>query len=195
MNVAFQETEELPSRKKFTADDVVRMVEAGILREDDNVELIEGELVMMSAKHIPHESIKHALNKALSRAVGDDLYVAIETSLRLADDIIVEPDITVISSDVFSSTRHGLATPQPRDVRLLVEIAASTMTYDRRVKARLYARYGITEFWVIDANERTTWVHTGPSGDGWTSIVARGTDDVLATDAVPGFSIRLADIG
>jgi Uma2 family endonuclease len=80
-------------------------------------------------------------------------------------------------------------------VLLLIEVAVSSLAFDRRVKARLYARHGIRDYWVIDANERVTWVHTGPSGDGWTSIVERGPRDVLATDALPGFSIRLVDIG
>jgi Uma2 family endonuclease len=77
---------------------------------------------------------------------------------------------------------------------LLTEVAASSLTYDRRVKARLYARHGIREFWVIDANERVTWIHTGPSGDGWSSIVERGSNETLATTALPNFSIRLCDI-
>jgi Uma2 family endonuclease len=80
-------------------------------------------------------------------------------------------------------------------VRLLIEVAASTRAYDRGVKARLYARYGVREYWVIDANERITWVHTGPSGETWSSIVERGPEEELTTLAVPNFSIRLADIG
>ena len=78
---------------------------------------------------------------------------------------------------------------------LLIEIAVSRLAFDRNVKARLYARHGIREYWVIDATERVTWVHTGPAGEGWTSIVERGPQETLTTDALPGFSIRLADIG
>lgn len=192
MNVAFALNDE-PVRRKFTVDDVLRMVDAGILREDENVELIEGELVMMAAKYAPHENIKHALNLALARSVNDELYVAIESSLRLADDIIVEPDITVIARELYKTTRR-LVEPRPEDVRLLIEIAASSMTYDRKVKARLYARHGIREFWVIDPTERVTWVHTGPEGDGWSSIIERRSEDVLSTPALPGFSIRLQHV-
>jgi Uma2 family endonuclease len=69
------------------------------------------------------------------------------------------------------------------------------LIFDRGVKARLYARHGFREFWVIDADTRVTWVYTGPSGETWSSIVERGPQDVLTTPAVPGFAIRLADIG
>jgi Uma2 family endonuclease len=78
---------------------------------------------------------------------------------------------------------------------LLIEVAASSLSYDSRLKARLYARYGIREFWVIDANERITWIHTGPSGETWSSIVERGPNDALTTPALPSFSMRLGEIG
>jgi Uma2 family endonuclease len=63
-----------------------------------------------------------------------------------------------------------------------------------RSRRRFDARYGIREFWVIDGDKRITWIHTGPSGDGWASIVERGSGDLLTTAALPGFSIRLAGI-
>jgi Uma2 family endonuclease len=76
----------------------------------------------------------------------------------------------------------------------LIEIAVSSMSYGRGVKARLYAHHGIHELWVVDANARVTWVHTQPSGDTWSSIVERGPSDTLTTPALSGLSIRLANI-
>ena len=68
------------------------------------------------------------------------------------------------------------------------------MAYDRKVKAPLYSRHGIREFWVIDANERIAWGHTQPSGEAWGSIVERGPNETLTTPALPGFALRLAAI-
>lgn len=82
----------------------------------------------------------------------------------------------------------------PAEALLVVEVAASSLAYDKGLRARLYARHRVKEFWVIDANASTTWVHTGPSGDGWSSIVEHGPHDALATAALPGFSIRLNEI-
>jgi Uma2 family endonuclease len=64
-----------------------------------------------------------------------------------------------------------------------------------RLKARLYVRHRVQEYWVVDANERITWMHTGSKGDEWSSIIERGPQDVLTAPVLPGFSLRLADLG
>jgi Uma2 family endonuclease len=151
MNIALTRAADGLPRRSFTVEDIRRMIEAGVIGEDERFELIEGDLVMMSAKHVGHDRIKHALNMALVRASPDGVYVGIEATLQLARDILVEPDITVISRSVYKADRKTFAQPRPEDVLLLIEVAVSSLTYDRRVKARLYARHGIREFWVIDA--------------------------------------------
>jgi Uma2 family endonuclease len=79
-------------------------------------------------------------------------------------------------------------------VLLAIEVAVSSLNYDRKVKSLLYASFGVREFWVIDANERVTWIHTAPRADGWASIVKHAPADHLTTAALPGFAIRLTDI-
>jgi Uma2 family endonuclease len=69
------------------------------------------------------------------------------------------------------------------------------LSYDKGLKSQLYARHGVQEFWVIDANKRVTWIHTGPQDEGWSSIVEHDASAPLTTAALPGFSIRLADLG
>lgn len=88
----------------------------------------------------------------------------------------------------------GFAQLDPGEALLVIEVAVSSLAYDNGLKTRLYARHKVREFWVIDANERTTWVHTGPSGDGWSSIVEHGPNDALTAAALPGFSVRLDEI-
>ena len=77
---------------------------------------------------------------------------------------------------------------------LAIEVAASSLAYDRGPKARLYARHRVQEFWVVDANERITWIHTGPTDDGWSSIVERGPNETLTTPTLPNFKIKLGGI-
>jgi Uma2 family endonuclease len=195
MNIALTlPADELPPHRAFTVEDIRRMMDAGVFGDNERFELIEGEIFMMSPKGVTHENIKHALTLALARAAPDGFYVGVESTLQLADDILVEPDLSVISRDVYKAPAGTFAQPRASDVLLLIEVAVSSMAYDRKVKAALYARYGIQEFWVIDGDKRVTWVHTGPSGDGWASIVERGPRDLLTTAALPDFSIRLADI-
>jgi Uma2 family endonuclease len=194
MNVAFTRAADGLPRRAFTVEDVRRMMEAGVIGEDEKFELVEGDFVMSVAKHVGHDRIKHALTMALARAAPEGLYVGIEASLQLAADILVEPDIAVISRAVYKVDPKTFAQPRPEDILLLIEVASSSLIYDRRVKARLYARHGIREYWVIDADESVTWIHTGPAGDGWSSIVERGPNETLTTPALPNFAIRLADI-
>jgi Uma2 family endonuclease len=194
MNIALTNPDDSLPRRPFTVDDVSRMMEAGILGEDESFELIEGDLVMAAAKHAGHDKIRFVLNRAFNRVAPDDLFVALEPSLQLAKDVLLEPDIVLIRESVYDVAPKTFARPRPEDIRLVVEISASSLSYDRGIKARLYARHQIPEFWVIDAAERKTFVHTGPSGDVWSSIVTFGPMDLLTTPALPGFSIRLGDI-
>jgi Uma2 family endonuclease len=181
-------------RRAFTVDDISRMMDAGVLSEDENFELVEGEIVMMASKGIAHERIKSALIVAVARALPDDLTVGVEATLRLTDRTMLEPDLAVFPKTLFKKSASGFAQLDPGEARLVIEVAVSSLAYDKGLKARLYARHNVREFWVIDANERTAWVHTGPSGDGWSSIVEHGPQDVLTTAALPGFAIRLGEI-
>src|SRR5215831_1287485 len=194
MNVAVTTAAEGFPRRVFTVEDVSRMIEAGIIREDEKFELIEGEIVMMAAKGIAHERIKSALVIAVVRALPDDLTVGVEATLRLTDTVMLEPDIAVFPKGLFKKSSAGFAQFDPGEACLVIEVAASSLAYDKGLKARLYARHRVREFWVIDANTSSTWVHTGPSGDGWTSVTERAPQDRLTTPGLLGFSIRLDEI-
>jgi Uma2 family endonuclease len=194
MNVAVTTAAEGFPRRAFTVDDIARMIEAGIIGEDEKFELIEGEIVMMASKGIAHERIKSALLITVARNLPDDLTMGVEVTLRLTDTIMLEPDIAVFPKGLFRKSSTGFARLDPGEACLVIEVAASSLAYDKGLKARLYARHRVREFWVIDANERTTFVHTGPSGDGWSSIVKYAPQDTLTASAVPGLSIRLDDI-
>jgi Uma2 family endonuclease len=194
MNVAATATEALP-RRAFTVDDIRRMVDAGILGEDEKLELIEGDVVMMAAKGVAHEHIKSALMIAIVRALPDHLTAGVETNLRLTDTVMLEPDLAVFPKDLFNRSASGFARIDPGEAYLIIEVAASSLAYDKDLKARLYARHQVRELWVIDASEQVTWVHTGPKGDGWSSIVKYGPNDALTTPMLPGFLIRVGEIG
>jgi Uma2 family endonuclease len=175
MNVAATTAAEGFPRRAFTVEDISRMIEAGIIGEDEKFELIEGEIFMMAAKGIAHEQIKSALLVAVARVLPDDLTMGVETTLRLTNTIMLEPDIAVFPKKLFRKSAAGFAQLDPGEARLVVEVAVSSLSYDKGLKARLYARHPVRELWVIDANERITWGHTTVS-------------------ALPSFSIRLGEI-
>lgn len=182
-------------RRAFSADDISRMIEAGILREDERIELIEGDLVVLQPKPIGHELIKNLLGMKFVRGVPNGLIAGVATTLQLADDILVDPDIAIFADRVFREPGTSyFAKPHPGEILLVIEIAATTLDYDRAVKARLYSRFGIPEFWMIDPYERITWVHSNPNNGTWASVVERGPTDALRTRALPGVSFRLGEI-
>ena len=194
MNIAVTTAAEGFPRRAFTVEDIARMMDAGIIGEEEKFELIEGEIVMMAAKGIAHERIKSALTVAVVRALPDHLTVGVEATLRLTNTIMLEPDIAVFPKELFNKSVAGFAQLDPGEAHLVIEVAASSLAYDKGLKARLYARHRVRELWVIEANERITWVHTGANDDGWSSIVERGPQDTLTTPALPGFSMRLGEI-
>jgi Uma2 family endonuclease len=192
MNIAVTQAAEGLPRRAFSVADVRRMIDIGVLHEDEKFELVGGEIVMMAAGGFAHEWIKSHLILAIVPSLPATSILTAEGSLQLAGDILVVPDLAIISRVAFKPGVNNFAAPS--EVQLAIEIAVSSLNYDRGLKARLYTRHRIREFWVIDAIERTAWVHTGSTGDGWASIVERGPQDALTTPALPGFSIRLGDI-
>lgn len=196
MNIAvIHPADNLPPRRAFTAEDIRRMIEAGVIGEEERFELIGGEIVMMAAKGYAHEVVKSALIRAIVPAAPAHVHVGVEMSIELSSDTLVEPDIALFPKSCLRKSDSGFVQLAKGDCLLVIEVAASRLSYDKEAKAKLYARYGVREYWVIDALERITWVHTGPSGDGWSSIVERGAGETPTTPAVPGFAIRLDQIG
>jgi Uma2 family endonuclease len=194
MNIAVTTAAEGFPRRAFTVDDISRMIEAGIIGEDEKFELIEGEIVMMAAKGIAHERIKSALIVAIAPASPDHPTLGAETTLRLTNTILLEPDIAVFPKELFRKSATGFAQLDPGEAHLVIEVAATSLAYDKTLKAPLYARHRVREYWVIDANERVTWVRTEPRSGRWYSIAKRGPQDALTTPALPSFSIRLDEI-
>jgi Uma2 family endonuclease len=195
MNVAFAPAaDEFPPRRAFSVGDVRRMIDAGVLCEDERLELVEGDFVMMAAKGYAHEIVKNALVVGIARSLPDSMSMGVEMSVQFTDNTILEPDLVVFRKSALIESEANFCKIGPGGLLLAIEVAYSSLAYDRGLKARLHAGYGVQEFWVVDANERTTWIHTGPSSEGWPSIVERRPNETLATSALPNFSIRLGDI-
>ncbi len=184
---ATQAAEGLP-RLAFTVDEVYRMAEAGILHEDDRVELIDGELVVMSPKGNRHEVLKVALAEHFQSMRGVELRIAQETTYYFSENTFLEPDITVYWYGV------ALADLGPQNTVLIVEIADSSRAYDMGRKAQLYARFGIQELWVIDAVKLSTRIFKKPGGDGYKSIEDKAADDVLTPEAAPSLAVKLSSL-
>jgi Uma2 family endonuclease len=176
-------------RRRFTVAEVEAMVAAGVMEEDERVELIGGELVPMSPKGSRHEVLKIALVDCWIRARPIACRVAQETTFRLSEDTYLEPDIVIYPHAT------GIKGLSASNVLLVVEIADSSLRYDIGRKAALYASFGIRELWVIDAVRLTTRVFREPAADGYRNASDLGPSDRLTPMLAPeAFALRLDEL-
>lgn len=175
-------------RWSWSVSEIERLSAGGYFRDDDRFELVGGEIVPMSPKGRRHELIRGDLGYRFTRAAPDGVFVISEPQFNLAEDTYTVPDVLI----------HPKAIKTP-DVRgeyalLVVEVAETSLAYDRGMKARLYSFHGVREYWVIDAATLVTAVHTRPSAAGYGEIKEVGPGGSPSPTLVPALAISLATI-
>src|SRR5262245_23577589 len=155
------------TRKRFTADEYQRMGQVGILSEGDRVELIDGEIVTMTPIGTRHNACVAHATRALVRAAGDDAIVLPEGSVRLDVYSEPQPDLVLLRprSDFYASRHAG-----PDDILLIIEIAHSSIQYDRDVKVPIYAAAGVHGYWLVDLNTNLVWRYSSPEGGAYRGV-------------------------
>ncbi len=177
------------ARRLFTADEFHAMAEAGILHEDDRIELIEGELIEMAAIGTKHFTCVNMLNRFLVCSVGDEAIVSVRNPVRLDEKLEPQPDVAVLRAKDYSD-----ALPGPEDVLLLIEVSDTTLTYDRETKLPLYARSGVREAWIMDLQNNAMERHTEPSRSGYRLVRRASKGESLPSEALPKIVLRFDDI-
>lgn len=177
------------ARRLFTVEEYGRMVEAGILREDDRVELIEGEIIEMAPIGSRHTACVSTLTELLVTTVGSRARVWTQGAVRLSPRAKPQPDVALLRRRSYVSDEPG-----PEDVLLLVEVAESSLAYDRGVKLRLYARAGVPEVWIVDVGAGLVEVHRVPEGDAYREIQRLPPGATVAPALFPDAILRVNDI-
>jgi Uma2 family endonuclease len=137
-----------------------KLIEIGLLTEDDALELIEGYLVLKMPRNPPHATSLHHTLRALHRCLPDGWSVWVQSAITLSDSE-PEPDLAIVRGDERTyAHRH----PGPADIGLAIEVSDSTLLGDRADKGRIYARAGIACYWIVNLNDRQVEVYTAPSG-------------------------------
>ena len=177
-------------RRPLTVEEYHRMGEIGILTGDDRVELIEGELIAMAPIDSDHSATTNALNRLLVLAVANRGIVAVGNPVRLSRYSEPQPDFSVLRH------REGYrkALPRPEDTMLVVEVAASSLDYDRKVKLALYARAGIPEVWIVNLAAEEVEVYRSPAADLFTLVTRASRFDQLTIEAIPDVLIPVEEI-
>jgi Uma2 family endonuclease len=165
-----------PSRKRWTRVECEALCSTGLFAEQ-KLELIEGDLINKAGKTQPHVVSTVLLLEWLMGVFGTGtvLHAApIDVAPEDNSSSEPEPDLMVLARPFSDFTN---ANPQPRDLQLVIEVADSTLSFDLTMKASLYARAGIADYWVLDLTDRRMLVHRDPQGDRYASVVAYDADE------------------
>ena len=158
-------------------DTYQRLAELGVLREDERVELIDGQVVEMSPIGDRHANCVRRLNRWCARNLLEAAVIDVQNPLVLGEHDAPQPDLVVLKPRGDAYRKH----PRAADVLLVIEVADTTLTYDRNVKIPLYARSGIPEAWLVDLQADQIQVYREPAGEQYAQVrlVPRG-DTVTA---------------
>lgn len=192
------ETLELPERRLWTRLEYERMAELGLLGPEDKVELIEGEIVAkMASMYTPHATSVTLTSEALRQVFsGGQCHLRIQMPFAASDMSEPEPDIAVVPGGL-----RAYEEVHPTTALLLVEVADSSLSYDRSAKAAVYARSGVPEYWIINLVERLLEVHRQPQpmpnrplGHYYADVTKLAETQAVASTSVPDKVIAVADL-
>ena len=176
---------------RFTVNDYYKMAQAGILGEDDRVELIDGAIVDMAPIGPRHAAGVDRLNTLFSERLRGRAILRVQNPVHLHEYSEPEPDLMLLRPRAdFYASGH----PEPADVFLAIEVAESSLEYDRDVKALLYAQNGIPEFWLEDLGGYRVIVHREPGPEGYADVRITSGDDVLSPQAFPEVVLTVREI-
>jgi Uma2 family endonuclease len=177
--------------RHWSREEYDRMVDAGILGPEDRLELIEGEILTMAPQKSPHVTGVHLVSEVLREAFrGREAVVRSQAPLALDDESEPEPDVAVVEGRSLREFRGA----HPRTALLIVEVADSSLAFDRGRKLALYARAGIPEYWVLNLIDGALEVYREPAGDRYRSATVLGSGDAVRPAAAPGAEILVGDL-
>ncbi|HLX64909.1 MAG TPA: Uma2 family endonuclease [Planctomycetota bacterium] len=181
---------ELP-RRLFTVEEYHRMGDAGILSQEERVELLDGEIFIMSPIGPMHSGHVDRVQNHFVRQLGDDAIVSGQNPVVTDKVSEPQPDIAILRPRAdFYTTSH----PMPRDILLIIEVSDSTLIRDRKKKLLIYARNGIREYWIINLLEGTLEVYRVPKKNGYLVKKVLTREDSIAPLAFPNKKIAVKDL-
>ena len=166
----------------FTADEYHRMEKAGILSENDRVELIDGEIVTKMTIGPRHNACVDRALRAFVTGVGDEAILRVQGSVGVSLFSEPEPDLVLLRP---RADYYATELPGPDDILLIVEIADSSIKFDCDVKAHVYAEAGVREYWLADLTTNTLICYTEPRGRTYQAVRQCHRGDTIAPHLLP----------
>lgn len=188
--------DEMPDTFRWSLEAYERLVELGVLTTCDPVELVGGEIVTMSPQYSPHAAGVVIGTQVLGKAIDDSHHVRAQVPLALVPDSEPEPDLVVVTG-----TPRDFVAAHPRSAVLIIEVAESSLRYDRRIKGSLYARAGIPDYWIENLGAGVLEVYRNPVPDptarfgfSYSEMRTLGKEERIMPLAFPSVSIRVGDL-
>ena len=172
--------------RRLSRGEYEKMAQLGFFARE-RVELIHGIVVRMAAIGPPHAEIVDRLMASLVRAVGDGARVRIQQPFVACDESEPEPDVAVVPA-------RSYASGHPAEAFLVIEVAETSLVYDRQTKAPLYAASGVAEYWIVDVAAQVVEVHATPIDGRYTLVRRLGLADSLEPGALDGVKLAVADL-
>ena len=169
--------------RRFTADEYHLMGDAGVFREDERVELIEGEIRPMAPNKAPHATTVMRLTELFVINLHGIARVTPQNPVRLAEDSEPQPDFAILRP------REYVETPTSDDILMLVEVSDTSLSYDRGTKLRLYARSGIPEVWIVDIGGEAIERYSAPASDSYSQVLRAGRGERLQSTVLLELSL------
>ena len=178
-------------RRLLTVDEYHAIGTAGVLKEDDRIELIEGELIEMAPIGSRHVAKVNWLARLLSQHVGDHAIVSVQNPVALPPHSEPQPDIALLKprADYYEGKLPG-----PEDILLVIEVSDTTLAYDRDSKMPIYARHGIVEAWLVDIQTQTVSIYLDPGKNGYQRLVTPTRSESITPFLLPNMTIPLTDL-
>ena len=168
-----------------------KMGESGIFNPESRLELINGEILEMSPIGSNHSGHINRLNKLFSKLIPDDVITSVQNPLQLNDLSEPEPDFMLLRPEPeFYSSRH----PKAEDVLLLIEVADSSLEYDRIQKQRLYALHNVPEYWLLNLNDQCLEVYRQPHDENYAEKTTLRNGDRVALTQLSNLTIEVVEI-
>ncbi len=181
----------VPTRRRFTVAEYYAMADAGILSENDRVELLDGDLIVMPPIGNWHGGSVKLFANTFPPILQGRAIIAVQDPVRLDEHSEPQPDVMLLRwRDDFYRNDH----PGPADVLLLIEVADSSIEFDRTVKLAAYARAGIPEVWIVARPERRIEVYSDPDAGSYATVRYHSPGETVAPQAFPDISLTVDQI-
>jgi Uma2 family endonuclease len=180
-----------PTRTRISTNRYQMMVAAGVLTKYDRIELIEGDMLDMAPMGTRHSAITSRLHELFVLAVSRSATVVSGGPVNLGEFSEPQPDLMLLKR---RADFYGAKLPEAADVLLLIEVSDSSLAFDQSIKLNLYARYGVSEYWVVDVEGRRIVTYREPTVTGYVRKIEFAAADIVTPQAFPDVKIPSGDI-